>query len=190
MPSSSEELGPRLERYRNFLRLQARLQLHRLLQSKLDASDVVQETYARAVQGWAQYRGQSDAEFGAWLQEILYNVLLDLARRYGAARRDVAREQPLETLLAESSLRLGALLAGNEASPSQQVVRKEEWLRLADAVEQLPEAERDAFVLHHLLDCSVEEVATRLGRTGAGAASLLQRALKRLRGCLRENHSE
>jgi RNA polymerase sigma-70 factor, ECF subfamily len=101
-----------------------------------------------AIERWDQYRGQSDAEFGAWLQQILHNVLVDLARKHGAAKRDAAREQSLEALLVESSARLGALLAGETSSPSERVVRAEELLRLADAVEQLPKDEREDVVLN------------------------------------------
>jgi RNA polymerase sigma-70 factor (ECF subfamily) len=182
--------GPRLERYRSFLRLQARLQLHRLLQSKLDASDIVQETMRLALERWDQYHGETDAEFGSWLQQIHHHVLVDAVRRYDTAKRKADREQSLEALLADSSARMGALLAGEDSSPSQRAVRAEELLRLANALEQLPQAEREAVILHHLLECPVDDVASKLGRSGPAAASLLQRALKRLRGFLQDRDGE
>jgi RNA polymerase sigma-70 factor (ECF subfamily) len=73
------------------------------------------------------------------------------------------------------------VLAGPLSSPSQQAARNEDLLRLADAVAQLPEAQREAVVLHHLQGCSLTETARRLGRTDAAVAGLLHRGLKRLR---------
>jgi RNA polymerase sigma-70 factor, ECF subfamily len=44
----SEELGQLLELYRNYLTLLARLQINRRLQGKVDASDLVQESFTKA----------------------------------------------------------------------------------------------------------------------------------------------
>jgi RNA polymerase sigma-70 factor (ECF subfamily) len=54
-------------------------------------------------------------------------------------------------------------------------------LRLADALRQLPEPQREAIFWHHLQGCSLSETATRLGRTDAAVAGLLHRGLRKLR---------
>lgn len=73
------------------------------------------------------------------------------------------------------------MLAAGKSSPSQQAVRNEDLRRLAEALTQLPEAQREAIVLHHLQDRSLSETARSLGKTDAAVAGLLHRGLKRLR---------
>ena len=69
-------------------------------------------------------------------------------------------------------------------SPSQYVVRHERELRLAEALETLPEDQRTAVELHHLEGYSVNEVAEKMNRTRASVAGLLRRGLGELRECL------
>src|SRR5437660_5036837 len=83
-------LGHLLELYRRYLALLARMQIGRRLQGKVDASDVVQETFLDAHRHFAVFRGESEAEFVQWLRQILAAKLADLQRRFlGAQGRDV-----------------------------------------------------------------------------------------------------
>src|SRR5216110_873301 len=96
----------RLEHYRDYLRLLARLQIDPRLRSKLDPSDIVQETLLKAHEKQAQFRGQSDAEKAAWLRQILANSLAQELRKYGRQQRDLALEHSIEAALEDSSARL------------------------------------------------------------------------------------
>jgi RNA polymerase sigma-70 factor (ECF subfamily) len=82
--------------------------------------------------------------------------------------------------------RLEAWLAAEQSSPSQQVAYQEQQLRLAEALEALPEDQRSAVELHHLQGLSVAEVAERLGRTRTAVAGLIKRGVAGLRHRLRE----
>lgn len=170
-----------LERYRPYLRLLARLQMHRRLQAKVDASDVVQQTMLHAHQARAGFRGTTDAERAAWLRQILARNLAHLVRDFGRDKRDCSREQSLQQSLDQSSARLEAFLAADQSSPSQRAARNEDVLRLSAALEQLPDAQRRAVELHYWEGWTVAQIAETLGRSTAAVGGLLHRGLSALR---------
>jgi RNA polymerase sigma-70 factor (ECF subfamily) len=173
-----------LERYRDYLRLLARLHLDPRLKGKLDPSDVVQQTLLRAYQGLSELRGRESGAVAAWLRKILANRLADAVRDFGRAKRDVALERSVEASLAASSARLEAWLAADQSSPSEQAERNEQLLKLAEALSRLPDLQREAVILKHCHGWTLAAIAQHLGRTPAAIASLLRRGLAELRGFL------
>jgi RNA polymerase sigma-70 factor (ECF subfamily) len=173
-----------LERYRDYLRLLARLHLNPMLRPQLDPSDVVQQALVQAHQHREQFRGQSEPELAAWLRTILANQLAEAVRRSGRRKRDVTLERSLEADLAASSSRLEAWLADDRSSPSEQAMRHERLRHLAEALAQLPEDQQRAVELHHLKGWTLPQVAHEMRRTKEAVAGLLFRALKKLRQLL------
>src|SRR5262245_63027456 len=174
----TEKAGARawpLERYREYLRMLARLQLDPRLQGKLDPSDVVQQTLLKAHAKREQFRGQTEAEFTAWLRQILANTLAEEARRFGTAARDVDLERSLEAALSVSAARLEACLSASAPSPSEQADHNEQLLRLSAALALLPDDQRRAVELHHLRGLPAPEVARVMQRTPRSVAGLLLR---------------
>ena len=170
--------GELLQRYADWLRLLARLQIDRGLQAKLDASDVAQQALLEACQALPNFRGSTEAELIAWLRSILAGVLGDAFRRYHATQaRDLAREVSLEAELDGSSRRLGQLLADTGPSPSAEAVRHEQGVLLANALSRLPEDYREVIVLRNIEGLSHEEVAARMGRAAGAVRMLWLRAL-------------
>src|SRR5690349_2676080 len=143
MARAADEPGVALERFRDYLRLLARLQLDPRLQGKLDPSDLVQLTLLKAHQARGQFRGRTVAEQAAWLRQILANTLANAVRDLARAKRDVALERSLEAALTDSSARLEAWLAADQSSPSQQAERNEQLLQLAEALAGLPAVQRE-----------------------------------------------
>jgi RNA polymerase sigma-70 factor, ECF subfamily len=179
--------GGLLECYRNYLTLLARLQIGRRLQGKLDPADVVQEAFLRAHHCFGQFRGECEAEFIAWLRQVLASRIAELARHYySAQRRDVRLERELAMDLDQSSRDLDRALVAPGSSPSQQASRREQAVVLADALEQLPPHYREVIILHQLEDRSFPDVARRMGRSLDSVKNLWVRALGRLRRLLGE----
>jgi RNA polymerase sigma-70 factor, ECF subfamily len=174
-----------LERYRSYLRLLAGLHLDERLRGKLDPSDLVQQTLLQAHQGLANFRGQ-DAQLAAWLRQILARNLARAVRDFARGKRDLARERSLEAALAGSSERLGAWLAAGQPSPSEEAQRHEQAVRLAEALERLPAAQREALVLQHWQGWSLAQIGEHLGRSTEAVAGLIKRGLRRLRELLDE----
>ena len=93
------------ERFRHYLRFRAGCHLDPRLCGKVDPSDLVQRTLLEAHEKRDKFRGDSEAEYLAWLRRMLANNLADVVRRWQADKRDVARERSLEAALAHSSAR-------------------------------------------------------------------------------------
>jgi RNA polymerase sigma-70 factor (ECF subfamily) len=175
-------LGRLLELYRHYLGLLARVQIGPRLQGKVDASDLVQETFLEAHRNFARFRGASEAELVNWLRQILAARLADLVRRYlGTRRRDVRLERELEGSLDRSSALLSRGLVAPQSSPSQQAARREQAVLLANALGGLPEDYREVLVLRHLEGLTFPEVARRMGRSLDSVEKLWMRGLARLR---------
>jgi RNA polymerase sigma-70 factor, ECF subfamily len=170
-----------LERFREYLALLARLHVPPRLQSKLDASDIVQQTLLKATQNLAQFRGHTDGEWAAWLRRILTNTLVDAVRQFKGPTHDVRLERSLAASIEDSSARLGALLTGSTTSPSQQLLKEEQLMQLAAALAELPEDQRVALEMHYLQGCTVAEVATHMTRSERSVAGLVRRGLQALR---------
>ena len=169
------------EQWRPFLRMLARMQLDCHLQAKIDPSDIVQQTMLDAHRGQAHYRGQTDEELRGWLRRILARNLADEIRKHRRHKRDANLEQSLHVGLQDSSAGLERCLAASDSSPDERAIRNEQLLRLTAAMEQLPEDQRQAVLLHHVQGFTSAAIAVTMGRTEISVAGLLRRGLKKLR---------
>ena len=180
--------GRLLELYRNYLRVLARSLINQALQVRLDASDLVQETFMKAHREFAQFLGDGERELVGWLRKILVRTLTNQAKHHCAGGRDMRRQKSLEEALDRSSLTVQAALASpSAASPSTRAVRREEAVLLADALERIPADYREVFILRNLEQIPVEEVATRMGRSVNAVRKLWTRAMLELRRELERN---
>ncbi|HEV3163772.1 MAG TPA: sigma-70 family RNA polymerase sigma factor [Isosphaeraceae bacterium] len=175
-----------VEKFRDYLLLLARMQLGAGPRSKLEASDMVQQTLLEAYRKRDQFRGHSEAEMAAFLRRMLAYNLADERRKAKRIKRAVARERSLEAALEESSARLGALLAADQSTPSEAAGRHEDAVLLAQALTQLLEDQRQALILRHCQGCSLDDIGHQMHRTPVAVAGLLKRGLRQLRLLLEE----
>jgi RNA polymerase sigma-70 factor (ECF subfamily) len=181
MSGKTDALAGRLEEFRTYLLLLARLHLDPRLKGKVDLSGVVQQTLWEGHRALARSPAHGYSQLATLMRRLLANNLADEVRKCYTDKRDVDRERSLDAALQESSARLEAFLAADQSSPEQRAGRNEELLRLALALERLPEAQRQAVELHYLRGWRLEEIAHHLGRGKSAVAGLLHRGLDKLR---------
>ncbi len=178
--------GQLLELYRNYLRLMARTLINQPLRIRLDASDLVQETFLTAHREFSGFLGSTEPELVAWLRQILVRSLADQVRQHRAKRRDYRREEPMEVLLDRSSLAIQAQLATPLSSPSAHSSKREQAVLLADALEKMPADYREVFLLRNLERIPFDEIARRMNRSSGAVRMLWARAIKKLSQFLKE----
>lgn len=177
---SERELGELLESCRRYLALVAADGAARELRAKAGISDLVQETFLKAKRGFADFRGNTEDEWKAWLVQILIHTRLNFERRFfDTGRRMLARE------IASSDSRLAEYcsdgMSAPHTSPSSHLRQDEELERLFAAMRQLPEKYRRAIELRQHSNLSFSEVGARLGVTAEAARKIWARALVELR---------
>jgi RNA polymerase sigma-70 factor, ECF subfamily len=124
------------------------------------AGELVQETFARAFEKRAGFRGESSA--ATWLHRILHNLAVDQARRAG---REIAVED-VEERWRDDSYSVDAATVVERAQTRQD---------LEDALVRLPFIYRSAVLLHDVEEWTVAEIAERLGVDLPAAKQRLRR---------------
>ena len=179
-----------IERFRPYLNVLAQTRFQYKLQSKLDTSDIVQQTMLNAYQSWEQFRGKTEAELAAWLRQILANIIARNLRDLGRGKRDIHRERSIDADLQQSSMQLGKLLADQaQNTPSQIVMQEERAASLATALMELPEDQRQAILGKYWHGLSSSEIGDQLQRSPEAVAGLLYRGLKKLRQIMSQTKS-
>ncbi len=177
----ADALGTMLAKYRPYLRVLAQRHLDSAVKVRVDESDVVQQTCLEAHRDLTQFRGQDEREFLAWLKRILeHNIAQTVERHVRAQKRDVKRVKSLDASHAQMP-RARDAIPGDVSSPSQRVMRGEAAIRLARALEALPDDQREAVRLRHLEGLPLADIATRMQRSEVAVAGLMKRGLKKLR---------
>ena len=181
-----EALGRLLEAQRAALHRLAEGRLGERIEVRVDASDIIQQTFLEAHRSFQQFAGQDARELVAWLQGILDHKVAGAVRDHTLLlKRDVRREQSMDDSQGGKGLLKQQLDAGL-SSPSEKAIRGEEERRLAKALTTLPADQSEAVRLRHLEGWTLADIARRLGRSPAATAGLIKRGMQALRRRLRE----
>jgi RNA polymerase sigma-70 factor (ECF subfamily) len=178
---NDEALGLLLDRYRPYLRLLAQRRLGLDVQARVDPSDVVQRACLDVHRDWGAFRGQAEAELIAWLRRILENNAVETLQEHVVAKKRSTKKEQRLTESADGERPLANVLEADQSSPSQRAMRGEAAIRLAQALETLPDDQREAIRLRYLEGWSLTDIARRLDRSGVAVAGLLKRGLRGLR---------
>ncbi len=136
------------------------------------AEELYQDTWMRVIAARARYERR--ARFTTWLYRIAHNLAVDHLRRLGAR----VKEDGLD--LDSTDMPEAATVAGNRR-PEQLVDDRAAVARLLTLLEQLPPAQREAFLLHEEAGLSVAGIAEVTGASREAAKSRLRYAIAALR---------
>jgi RNA polymerase sigma-70 factor (ECF subfamily) len=176
-----EALGRLMEAQRAGLHRLAERQLEGRVAVRVDASDVIQQTFLEAYRSFPQFAGREPRELLAWLHTILDHKVAAAIRDHTLLqKRSVGRERSMDDS-GESGVPLKGELDAGFSSPSHKAIRGEEEERLAQALTALPEDQREAVRLRHLEGWAVADIARHLGRTPSATAGLIKRGMQTLR---------
>jgi RNA polymerase sigma-70 factor, ECF subfamily len=145
---------------------------YRMLGSRVEAEDVVQET-------WLRYAGHDPdvADLRAWLTTVAARICLDVLRSARIRREAYVGPwlpEPLVTRLPQ---------AGEATDPGAAAVRGEQvGLALLRVLERLSPEQRVAFVLHDAFAVPFDAIGAALGTSAANARQLAARGRRLVRG--------
>ena len=175
MDWSETELTPELlHAWRSRMRRWCARELGTAYASRMDTSDVVQESMLQVWQDWSRFRGSSVGEVKSWLFRIARGHLHKARRHHRAAKRNVFTEA-------------GELLDGGHADhgdPGEAAARREDRLNLIIAIRQLDPELQEVVQLRVFGQYSFVEIGERLGLSKGEARNRFLKALRRLRHSL------
>ena len=153
--------------YRPFLKAIAAAEFPDQLRSRVDDSDLVQETMLKATRQADQFRGSTEAELESWLRETLLNQIRDCVKFNGRQQRDIRIEIPIASSMVAASY-----------PAASEVVRKAETRDLIrKVVNELPDDYRTVILLRQQLDLSFVEIAEQMNRSPDAVRMLWARAI-------------
>jgi RNA polymerase sigma-70 factor (ECF subfamily) len=175
-----------LEWVRPYLLRIANDELDSNIRPKVGPSDLVQQTFIEAQQGFAGFRGASQEKLTAWLRGILRHNLADARTAYQeTAKRQLKQEQLLDAAHAGP---LRERLTTATPSPLDRVIADEEVQALQEALQRLSDDYRLVLRLHHQEGQSFVEIGATMGRSADAVRKLWFRAVEALRQELRGLH--
>ena len=138
----------------------------RMLGDAAEAEDVAQEAFVRIWKQAAKWK-PGRAKFDTWVHRVALNLCYDRLRR----RREIATDTPPEQV-------------DTGPAPDRGLQARDTAARVAGALAQLPERQREAIVLCHYQDLGNIEAAAVMGVSVEALESLLGRGRRALRVAL------
>lgn len=155
----SEAISRDEPRLRNFIR--------RRVADQSEAEDILQEVFYELVEAYRMMKPVEQVT--AWLFRVARNRIIDLFRRKS---REGVRAESAGVSEDGEALHWEELLPSSDAGPEAAYARSLLLEQLDDALEELPEEQREVFIDHELMCYSFKEISER---SGVGVNTLLSR---------------
>ncbi len=150
--------------------------LYRMIQNQAIAEELAQEVFLRVYRSRESY--EPTAKFTTWLFRITTHLALNHVRD----RRKDKLHDSLDEKMEDSTPRQ---LADRVANVEERMLRDARLGEIRQAIEQLPEKQRGAVLMHKYQDMEYSQIAAVLGCSESAVKSLLFRAYEALRQRLR-----
>jgi RNA polymerase sigma-70 factor (ECF subfamily) len=161
------------------------LRMDRRLHARLDPSDIVQETQMVAFRRFNDYVQRRPMPFRLWLRKTAQQQVCDAQRTHiERHRRSLLRE---EAGLSRSSRLIARGLLSANSSPLEKLARRESERRVAGAVAELSETDRETVIMRNVEGLTFEEIALVLDLQSAAVRQRYGRALIKLRAKLKDS---
>lgn len=145
---------------------------NRIVNNRMEAEDVLQESFINAFNGLNNYRGE--ASFGSWLKRIVINQSLNVVRK----KKQFFEEINDDTL-------------GDHVDPEVDNEEVEYNVKdIHEAMQQLPDGYRVIFSLYMFEDLSHNEIAEQLAISVNTSKSQLSRARKKMKELMQKNKED
>jgi RNA polymerase sigma-70 factor (ECF subfamily) len=140
----------------------------RAIKQRPAAEELFQEVWIRVIEARSRYAPQ--ARFTTWLYTIAHNLLVDHWRKKGLK---VVNLDEIDELASADN-------------PARQAEARESIARFLHALESLPAAQREAFLLHEEAGLTVAQIAAATGSNEEAAKSRLRYAMVKLKAAVDE----
>ena len=134
------------------------------------AAELMQEVWVKVIRTKERY--EPTARFTTWLYRIAHTTLVD---RYRRSAQKIAHKS------AGADFDLSELPAADSANPEAAAIRDEAAVRLRAALAELPDEQREAFILKLEAELSLADIAHVTGVGAETAKSRLRYAYGKLR---------
>lgn len=159
-----------VRRLRGRLEMWINVRMGPLLDARLTADDVLQETLLQAHQSLHDFQPQGKGSFQRWLFSVAENRLKDLHKYHAAQKRHPGHEAAGDF----------AALRAAGPTPSSSARRRELVHRLATKIAALPEPLREILVLRAIEERTFADIAQATKKPAATVQGLFAKALKAL----------
>ena len=179
------ELGLVLEGWRGRLRQLIQFRLDPRIVARVDASDLLQDTFLEATRRYPEYQADPAVPLFIWLRAMALQRVSKARRDHAQReRRDVNREVAIPARAGETSIAIVNCLLDRQPSPASEAQRNERRRQILEAVESMDPIDREVLALRHFELLDNLETAEALGINPAAASKRHVRALARLKKVL------
>lgn len=167
------ELANVFSQQRAALRKMVDYRLNDRLRGRIDASDVIQETFLKARNELQDYIKAPRYSPSVWLRVLNKRALAETHRKELAKRR-------MPDAVDHSQAAIEAL-SESVRSPSEVAVQSDLYARLTELFGSLSEIDQEILVIHHIEQVAIEDAAAELDIPVENAIKRYMRAIRRLR---------